>query len=325
MVKPRTLRVRVDGGKQIGLGHIIRCLSLSKIICSLFDEVVFYIEQPEATTVDLVAQANFDVIPIQESHDFLRFLKKGNMVLLDGYHFDYQYELNIRNVGCKIITIDDLQHRRFCSDVIINHTPGINVQNYLTEPYTRIYSGLQYALIRQEFIKAARREKAPDSLSKVFLCFGGADPENFTLQYYRFLINTLPSLKRIHIVVGPSYRHLNSLKEEVRDNSLVSIYHNVTPDKLIALITSSDCTVVSSSTISIECMKLAVPMYLVKTAENQTGNYNYLLKQGCAAKVEVLPSYTFSFGEKMLLQQADEFGERIEENLKSIFQEAITS
>lgn len=323
MIKKRILKVRVDGGRQIGIGHIIRCLSLSKYAYPFFDKVTFFIAQPENAIIDLVSNEGFDTVTLQESEDFFRFLVKGDVVLMDGYHFTEKYELAIKSLRCKIITIDDLQNRRFYADVIINHTPGVNLSNYLTEPNTKIFLGLKYALIRQEFITAVKRERAPETLTRAFLCFGGADPENFTLQNYRFLLSNLPNVSHVQLIVGPSYIHLSTLIGKVQKRSFVEIHQNVKPDKLIEFIRSSDFAIVSASTISIECMKIGIPLYLIKTAENQAGNYNYLLKKGCAEKVENILNYSFSSGEKMLLNQAAEFGNGIEENLKSIFQEAL--
>lgn len=306
----------------MGMGHIFRCLSLSKMAAPYFDNVSFFIEEAEQSTVELVTKETFSMVSLKRSQDFFSSLEKTDLVLLDGYHFTEEYELAIKNKGCKIITIDDLQHRRFHADILINHTPGLNRSNYLTAPDTKVYLGLKYALIRREFLEAERRKKAPESLCRAFVCFGGADPENFTLKYYQYLKRNFPSTQ-VTLVVGPSYVHLEDLIKETKEDSQVQLRQSVQPAELIELLYNRDFAIVSASTISIECMKIGIPLYLVKTAENQQSNYTYLLEKEYAAKVEDMFNYSFSYGEKMLNNQAAAFNGNVEENLRAIFEELL--
>lgn len=323
MGKERRLNVRVDGGRKIGMGHIFRCLSLLRIAVRFFDDINVFIECPEKSTVDLITNEGFQVKVLNSSIDFFLFLEKDDVVLLDGYHFTEEYEQQIKNIGCKIITIDDLQHRKFYADILINHTPGINAANYLTAPYTKIYLGLKYALIRKEFIEARNKKMIPKRFSKALVCFGGADPENYTLHYYLYLKNKLSiPLSQINLVVGSSYPFLNSLTMEIRGDDLAVVWENIEAQNLIELLYNCDFAVVSASTISIECMKIGIPLYLVKTAENQTTNFNYLLENGYAAETKTIPQYTSIVGENMLKKQAMGFGTgSIEKNLENVFKD----
>ena len=322
MRKGRHLKVRVDGGRKVGLGHIYRCLSVSEMVASLFDSITFFLQQAEETTIELIKQEGFAAISLERSEDFLPSLEKEEVVLLDGYHFTAEYERAIKEKGGKIVTIDDLHHRMFYADALINHTPGIQRSDYLTASYTRLYLGLQYAMIRKEFLAAKRRRMAPDTLFKALVCFGGADPEDFTLQYYQKL-REHSSTCQVKLIVGPSYAHLENLKSATQEDSSIQIKQNVKAAELVKLIGNSDFALCSASTISIECIKVGIPLYLVQTADNQESNYRYFLENDYAAKPEAIPQYSPACGEKMLSRQGKAFSGRIADNFGAIFKELL--
>ena len=42
------------------------------------------------------------------------------IVVLDGYHFDTNYQTKIKQKGCKLVCIDDLHDKHFVADIIIH-------------------------------------------------------------------------------------------------------------------------------------------------------------------------------------------------------------
>jgi len=212
-----------------------------------------------------------------------------------------------------------LADKHFFSDIIINHTPGFNQNKYKKETYTKIYSGIDYALLREAFYNAQFRAKPPRLLKKCIICFGGSDPENYTLKYLNLIKNKLKNLNKISIIIGPSYIHERSLFLETDEKIKIEIHKNVNANELIKLINKSDFAVVSASSISIECTKIGIPLYLIKTADNQNNNYRFMLMNRCADSFTNLNEYNYQRGKKMLESQKLLFKSDIKNNLKNIF------
>ncbi|MFZ1807729.1 MAG: UDP-2,4-diacetamido-2,4,6-trideoxy-beta-L-altropyranose hydrolase [Cyclobacteriaceae bacterium] len=308
------LKVRVDAGNRIGLGHLIRCFSVASIAKKEMYDSIFYLVKPPEEVLTLINDHGYETKQLSKDSSFLKMLGNNDIVVLDGYHFNESYERSIKEKVKRLITIDDLQNRKFYSDVVINHTPGIRPQNYRKEPYTKIYSGLSYSLLRQEILHAEKKMKATEPLRNCFICLGGEDSKNITLQTIEYIIPIFPDL-RIDIVVGPLYKHLSSLQSHVKRGK-IKIHSKVSANKMVSLIKSNDFAIVSASTISLECAYLGIPLYLVLTEENQRTNYDFFLRYKLGSQVEDIINYNLETGKVMIQNQDKSFVGNIESNIK---------
>src|SRR5690606_19869813 len=100
------------------------------------------------------------------------------IIVLDGYHFDTAYQKRVRDTGASLVYIDDHAEGPFDADAVINHSPGVDIQQYLGKSWeTRFFLGPKYALIDPP--PRVKRESSGQSL---LVTMGGSDPSNFTCQ-----------------------------------------------------------------------------------------------------------------------------------------------
>ena len=149
--------IRADGSSNIGLGHIIRCVSLAHMLKDKFMIHFFVLEIPEALKSEIV-QNEWNITVIEKELDFLSELKGNEIVILDGYLFNSNYQKQIKNKGCKLVCIDDFHDQRFYADLVINHAPGVSKEDYKGEQYTKYLLGPDYALLRPEFLEITSNE-----------------------------------------------------------------------------------------------------------------------------------------------------------------------
>lgn len=306
---------RVDAGNLIGLGHLIRCLSVAEILRKEGIICSFFVKDAESSVTQLIKREKYEVVALTVNDDFFKYLDHDQLVILDGYQFGSIYEYEIKKRVRRLVTIDDLNERHFYADVVINHTPGISADLYDKEPYTLIFSGLNYGLLRNVFFGSERRNKASVKLQRGLLCLGGADPENQTEIILGFLTKELPNTF-VDVVVGSSYKHIESLSAAEGKLAQVKIHYDVRATSLISHIQKADFAVVSASTISLECLYLRVPLYLVKTAENQSANFGYLTNKGLAISYLNVSQYTLEMGTAMLAKQKEYFIGDTQRNIK---------
>ena len=79
--------------------------------------------------------------------------------------------------------IDDIHAYPFYAKAIINHSGGLKPTDYQALPGTLFYLGLRYALLRDDFLQAARNRNHKRDPGNCLICFGGADPGNKTLDH----------------------------------------------------------------------------------------------------------------------------------------------
>jgi UDP-2,4-diacetamido-2,4,6-trideoxy-beta-L-altropyranose hydrolase len=310
-------KIRVDAGNNMGLGHLIRCMSVSEIIKNNGVDVHFFLKDVTDPIRRMLDKSDFRFTEITADEDFLYAIDSNDRVILDGYHFSSDYEKAIKNRVEKIIAIDDLHNRHFYADSIINHTPGVSPSEYKAEPYTKVFAGLGYCLLRPEILRSIRGKKVPETLTSVFLCLGGEDPKNETFRLLQLILGHRPDVT-VYTVVGPAYKHTEMLTDFGLRNQQVKLQVNLCVNDMIALIKRADAAVVSASTIALECLYLQIPLYVVKTADNQNTNFDYLQKYNLAWSFSKFGAYSTQEATELMKNQAGCFSDDITSNLYSI-------
>ena len=143
--------IRCDGSPEIGLGHVVRCMSLAHMLTVDFPIHFYVLEIPDSLKNEII-QNGWDVTVLERESDFLNELTGNEIVVLDGYQFDSDYQRKIKRKGCKLICISDFHDQHFYADLVINHAPGVTKNNYDGELYTKYLLGPKYALLRPEFL-----------------------------------------------------------------------------------------------------------------------------------------------------------------------------
>lgn len=172
---------RADASATIGYGHFIRTLALADMLKDDFDCTFFTCHPTSYQVSEMEKVCPF--IPLQEethSADFLSHLQGDEIVVLDNYFFTTDYQLAIKQKGCRLVCIDDMHDKHYVADVVINHGQT-NPALLDVESYTRLCLGFDWALLRKPFLEAAKRKSiSSDRIEKVAVCFGGSDIHDIT-------------------------------------------------------------------------------------------------------------------------------------------------
>lgn len=267
--------IRADGSSQTGLGHLVRCIALANMLKENFEIIFVCREIPDDTKL-AIEKNNMTVKIIENEKDFFNMIESGDVIVLDSYEFDTQYQKNIKEKKAELVCIDDLHDKEFAADLIINHAPGITPEKYKAKLYTQFALGTEYALLRPEFIEQAKQEREIDNIETVFICFGGGDAKNFTESTLRTVLS-FDSFKKIIVVTGSGYTHEESLKKLVQTDSRVEYHNSVNAEKMCELMSLSDLAIVPSSGILLEALAAGCKIISGMTADNQKYVYsNYL-------------------------------------------------
>jgi len=133
---PSTVVLRADGNAQIGLGHISRCLALAEMLSAEFECIFVTRNIPESieNQINKICKGLYE-IPVHMNTNTgevewigKHLSEKKDVFILDGYHFDTDYQRAIRAQGCHLICIDDLADKHYVADVVINHSGGWNTE-----------------------------------------------------------------------------------------------------------------------------------------------------------------------------------------------------
>ncbi len=283
--------IRADGNSEIGLGHVIRSLALAEMLKEDFDCIFATRFLTDYITTEAHKVCN-DIIKLPESDEhfdaFLSFLSGNEIVVLDNYFYDTDYQRAIKNRGCKLVCIDDIHDKHFVADVVINHAPGISKEQYSAEYYTQFCLGLEYSLLREPFRQEidSIHYSAPEQLNSIFVCFGGADYMNLTEKTIDVLLQN--NVGNISAVIGDANKHAVKLKNKFKDNHIVSILNDLSSNEIVQVLKKSDLAIVPSSSILLEVFSIGMPVITGFYVKNQEEASNFIVQQGLAVGVNMV-------------------------------------
>jgi UDP-2,4-diacetamido-2,4,6-trideoxy-beta-L-altropyranose hydrolase len=244
--------IRVDGSQLIGLGHLVRCIALAQMLKDEFDVQFFSREIPDKIIAD-IRKCGFLFTKIDDEHSFFSTLTGKEIVVLDNYFFDSGYQKHIKELGCKLVCIDDLHDKHFYADLIINQVPDSKVSGYKAQYYTQFALGTDYVLLRSPFLKAATNKKRTSNNENLFICFGGADNLNYSTKTLSIVLSD-SRFKKIIVVTGIAFHFLDKLLPVVNSDNRVQHFHDVDESKMLALLMKSDIAIVPASGILLEVL-----------------------------------------------------------------------
>lgn len=295
---------RADAGPEIGYGHFMRTLALADMLRDNFDCLFFTQDPSDFQRKELSKVCKYIALP--SSHKkfnvFLDYLTGNEIVVLDNYFFDTQYQERIKALGSKLVCIDDMHDKHYVADIVINH--GVHDSTLFdVEPYTRLCLGFDWALLRKPFIDATESpiKQNNNSLNSVLITFGGNDEFDNTSSVIKRILNVRPDIS-ITAIIGENYIG------KIIPTPNVIYKKNLDAVKMAAEMSDSDLIVCSASTVCIEALACKSRIALDCTVDNQEGIYNYCIDSKIAypiTQLEQILGGKISLGNKTGLVSKD--------------------
>ena len=144
---PIRVLIRTDASLQIGIGHVMRCLTLATALAKRGAQVQFMCRTHDGHLIDLIKERGFAVISLpkdaifcadkrQYMPDYSNWLgchwqtdvnqcraaitDMVNWIIVDHYALDHRWEAAMRDQSQRMICIDDLADRQHDCDVLLD-------------------------------------------------------------------------------------------------------------------------------------------------------------------------------------------------------------
>ncbi|MGY4688932.1 UDP-2,4-diacetamido-2,4,6-trideoxy-beta-L-altropyranose hydrolase [Salibacterium sp. K-3] len=282
--------IRTDSSFSIGSGHVMRCITLARILIKQGHSIVFVCREYDGSLNDLIASefqlvtlpysnegsSNSNVLheewlgkaPYDDARETLHIIEKRNMtvdwIIADHYGIDESWESILRPYVKFILIIDDLADRAHDCDILLDQNFYQNMQhryNSLLPDYTLHLLGPRYALLRGEFLK----EYPSTDEQSLLIFYGGTDPSNETMKALKALENT-SMFQRVDVVVGPSNPNKEYI-EEYCNASSYSFHYNIR--YMAALMAKADIALCAGGSTTWERYAMGTPGFVTSIAPNQ--------------------------------------------------------
>lgn len=287
--------VRADAGPATGTGHVMRCLALGQEWVRQGGKVEFLSRGTNDLLRQRLESAGFRLTPVDRPHPDQKDLRSTLIrldrlavetgarpwLVLDGYHFDEDYQSAIRRAGHRLLVIDDFAPlNEYQADIILNQNTGSEDRFYNCRPDTLLLLGSRYVLLRPEFLAfTGWKRQIPELATKILVTLGGSDPNNVTLKVIGALGKAELGPAEVRIVVGPENPNLKALKGALAGLGLNAELTTKVKD-MPHLMSWADLAVSAGGTTAWEMAFMGLPSAVIILAENQVGVARGLERQG---------------------------------------------
>ncbi|MGE8720206.1 glycosyl transferase [Leptospira terpstrae] len=275
-----------------GLGHLGRCTALAEILIEKGNKDVRIVLDTDESFPDWSYPC-----PIYKENwkdlDTLRNLikkfliensKQSLVVYVDSYLASISIYEEIRKYSDELICIDDYYRIEYpIGSTILNPGyPGLFI-DYDKSKY-KIITGKDEVLLRKPFRETFEIPKRNIPFRKVMITLGGADPNLYSEAFLSILCNEFPDLEK-HLVIGPGFSNEQQLVS--LSDSKTFLYKNLSALEMRDLMLTMDFAITAGGQTTYELDRCGVPMVMIKTFENQSGNIQGFTEIGNAKSIEI--------------------------------------
>lgn len=284
-VKKMNVVIRTDASVEIGSGHVMRCLTLAKQLKRHNINVTFICREFEGNYIHFLKGSGFDVInlPLLNDNRSIDALKNDacetikrvkeidsvDLLIVDHYSLDENWEKALRPYVKKVMVIDDLANRKHDCDLLLD-------QNYYENLHTRyeqlvpahctMLLGPKYVLLRDEFFNVHPRVR-DGSIEQILIFFGSSDPTGETIKALRAIEQLNDDRLKVDVIVGASNPRCEEIEKMCQNMSSVTFHFQV--NNMAMLIQRADLAIGAGGAITWERAVLGLPTLTVTIAENQ--------------------------------------------------------
>jgi len=309
----KNLFIRVDSSPEIGIGHIMRCLTLAQELKNNFDKVIFLTRKDSDDFIKTITENGFEVFllptqtikPSKNLHELnnysdiiknliTTYTKNKNYLLIDHYEVDSDFESSLKNTFEKIFVIDDLANRKHDCDLLIDQ----NYHRDLNHRYEKLIPndaitllGPKYAIIRSEFRRINKKIiKKNSQIKKILISFGGSDPTNECKKTLDALCSIESSQFEIIVVAGIYNHKFEQLQKLYEKYSHIKIFRHV--NDLSRLMLDSDLFIGAGGTTTWERLYMGLPSIVTIISNDQKestellSDMKHIINLGLARYVE---------------------------------------
>jgi UDP-2,4-diacetamido-2,4,6-trideoxy-beta-L-altropyranose hydrolase len=291
---------RVDASRFMGIGHLMRCLSLADTFRTINADCLFISRDFEETQTKRITKSGHKlaVLPCSKEQEGLtnetpykqwlgvpwqqdaeesasHIPEIADFLIVDHYGIDASWHKTMNQFSENMIVIDDLANREYFCDFLVDQTWGRKEEEYKDKvPVScKLLLGSDYSLLRKEFSEfrdfTLKNRKAYKGIQNILVSMGGMDQKNMSIE----ILDTLNQINWVYepvinVVIPGSSKYTEKIYHYAEHSQLAI---NILTDamNMHELMSDADLAIGTAGTTSWERCSLGLPALVFIDADNQ--------------------------------------------------------
>ncbi len=256
ILERQKVAIYVNGNNKRGIGHIYRALEIADEFY-VKPDIYYDINQ---TDPKVFGRTTHNLIPINGIAELFEKCKENDYTLFinDILTTTIDYMIGLRTVlpNAKIVNFEDDGEGIIKADLVFNAL-------FHENEFPQVHAGEKYYISGKTFM-FYEPIKIKDNVKRVFVSFGGADPQNYSDRILNMVIK--PEYKDYHFVVvlGRAKNNVETLMEFNKYDNIEVLYD---VSNMPELMSSCDIGITSRGRTGYELAMLGIPS--ISMAQNQ--------------------------------------------------------
>ena len=280
---------RADANPEIGMGHIMRCLSIADAFSEDF-KVSFILS--DDGPIKIISDRGYESVVLESDYrypdDETAYWPDEitpDILIVDSYFVTDHYMHELRKRSGLLVYVDDLSEHPYKVDTIINYNVYADAEKYLElygksgvdEP--KLILGPAYVPLRSDFYTIPEKVTSSE-VRDILISTGGADPMHIAVDMIRTLCSAESHKFNYHLLIGA----MNTDRDEILSLSggkeNIILHENVSDMR--TLICSMDIVLSAAGSTLYEVCACGIPLITFVIADNQLSGAKSFDKRGLA-------------------------------------------
>lgn len=277
MSEQKIVLFRVDGNGCIGMGHVMRCLSLADELKDRCYRIIFVVS--DCSVVNLIKKRGFETTVLNSNWnnycDKINELKEyvtltnASWLITDSYYVTDSYFEIIDNCRLAWITENRPPVQGPNVDLFINY--NLYMSDYTIESTAcKLCLGSRYALIRKMF-----KNVSTCNGNDILILTGGSDTFGIAENISKAMMQSLDGAHRIVVVSGSLNPNLSKLKSLSKNITLL-----IDVEDMVSVMMNARIAISAGGSTLYELAACGVPTITFSFVDNQLENVNAFSKKG---------------------------------------------
>lgn len=268
--------ILTEAGKNIGLGHLARCIALYQAFESKGADLKILVNSDESIK-NLLAKNKYVFIDwLNEEERLFDELRGATAIIIDSYLADFNLYKRISKAADTCVYIDDNKRLDYPEGIVLNANIYAEELDYPRNERLAYLLGNRYSLLRKEFWGIPEK-KIGERIESVLVTFGGDDGRNMTAGVLKILKQEFPGLRK-NVIIGKCFRNIKkvlSLKDKKTD-----FIYDPSAERMKQAMLSADIAISSGGQTLYELACTGLPTIAVAVSDNQLRNVAGFEKSG---------------------------------------------